>query len=621
MNADPCLPEQLRGSSACFLNDATRAWAAEMQPAQLGMPPWHIRIAAGAPAAKRIPRPAASRATMASSADELSTATVGLLPGGSWGVERKGRRRKMGCVVALRGANEPQVCRYAQTSHTCCGPKHYTPGFNVTKALSSRMPISIGASTAELKRQRAGLSLNLAPRISQAAPSASLPAPSPELSGTSPCHSCGAAPEWHSLQITSLRDTSVAASGAGRANSGSNYPTSEPGTPQGGRNALLGPQGSAVMDFSLSTYDVTSAAGKSTAGHALQYRLGPQNKTSLGPCNSGGSRGSPRNRRPQACCSTSFSFPTSSQAAWPPLTGNLAAAAMSGKAPRAAFGTAAWGGTGGSFGSGVNLVACDEDAFPSMGMGMPLARGLQCPSGVDPPTRCPEMVPGDVPILGGDRGCPPSQDGDGLAAAGFVSSIANSAGFPSKGYSLDGPGGGGALRQNSLASAGFGITGFASKGYGASNMDTPGWSAGPSGGNSSAFGTGDLLAWRHPDSSAGSGSFYAAGASRFDPGAGPSSSGGPSRGPAEPTPADDMAMFDGCVQSAAHDRATWTRRHNAGSGVQELALDSSCCRVDRRYLDDLLTFDELLMPGGVGGSPGRPMSPFGGTCAGYACFS
>ncbi len=41
--ADACMPEGLRARSACFLNDATRAWAAEMQPCAFGMPPWHVR--------------------------------------------------------------------------------------------------------------------------------------------------------------------------------------------------------------------------------------------------------------------------------------------------------------------------------------------------------------------------------------------------------------------------------------------------------------------------------------------------------------------------------------------------------------------------------------------------
>lgn len=43
LDVDDCLPEDLQKRSACFLNDATRAWAAEMQPTVCSMPPWHIR--------------------------------------------------------------------------------------------------------------------------------------------------------------------------------------------------------------------------------------------------------------------------------------------------------------------------------------------------------------------------------------------------------------------------------------------------------------------------------------------------------------------------------------------------------------------------------------------------
>lgn len=40
---DDCLPAADIETSPCFLNEGTRAAAAEMQPAAFGMPPWHIR--------------------------------------------------------------------------------------------------------------------------------------------------------------------------------------------------------------------------------------------------------------------------------------------------------------------------------------------------------------------------------------------------------------------------------------------------------------------------------------------------------------------------------------------------------------------------------------------------
>lgn len=603
--SDTCLPEDLRKRSACFLNDDTRAWAAEMQPAVFSMPPWHIRSgqtlrkeSTGAAAKRqRVSTPRAS-AVSASSADELSTVSLrtGSVPG--FGQAQAGKSPRLQPPAdGARPAGAPQPVTPELSSASISPPPGAWQNGAANDAVNGAVNGGVigdaadGTTAVGRKRQRS---------------------PSVPRQQQHPTHSGSNAPTSEPPSPhTSIRKTSVS-SLDGRSTAARDLLSKLVPPPQGGPGGPLH-HTSLLPDPS----QLSSAFAGSFSNGGFGGGFG---NSGFGGASSGGNAGFSQQQHLQQQVAEKrpplARPPTGGKGVQLPPAGSLLSFGDALPPASAAATPSAWG----SFGAGSLAAAGDGFGFPTPGR-----RSMRVDLGASDPDSLLRTCSPSLPIHSLQTGPalpPPSLGfgGGGLGHGGL------GGGFPSSALQQDqqqqrrqqqpaarhgslGDFGSGFDARSSLAAAGFGsTTSLASAGFGGDRLTSTdaGFGGGFGGTDGSRVAQGQsqldsLSAWRmNPASSHGGGGGGGAGsrlgsvALSAGPGpsagmgpswggnddeAGPSSGAGPSHGGAtNPTPADDNAIFDG-------------------------------------YLDDLLTFDELLMPMDGFGSPGRPESRGAGPAA------